>query len=397
MAPNGWLARIGPWVGIGTSPAALMTGGGVGAGLRGADMVLALVVGVALLTGLAVGQGVLGQRTGLTLGALTSGPLGQVGSRRTASVVMVVMMVGWFGVNAGVAGAALGRLLGVPEPLGIVAFATAMLGVARLGLGALSWTALVAGIATTVLAVYGLRLAFAERAVTLSGGEAGSHPTSLATGVLLVVGFGAAFALRTPDFTHDLARTRHVAWCALAGLALPLTAFALAGAALHAATGTWDLADVLTRLGSPEVAYLFLTVGFAGSVLTNIWSGGLSLSDVLPRLSTPPAMAAVCAVGILAATGGFAGLMLPWLTVMALAAPGLAAICAVHAWRGNSVPVRWGTTALSCWGAGFACAMALHVAGSWVALPAAALIPGLGYGMFGRGGGRKIADANAGG
>ena len=43
----------------------------------------------------------------MTLTQLTAGPaFGAEGSRRTASVVMLAMMLGWFGVNAGVAGVA---------------------------------------------------------------------------------------------------------------------------------------------------------------------------------------------------------------------------------------------------------------------------------------------------
>ena len=239
MGRDGWLRRLGPWVGIGTSPAALMTGGGVGEGLRGAELVAALLVGVALLGCLALTQGLLGQRTGKTLAALTAGPLGETGSRRTASVVMLLMMVGWFGVNVGVAGVALARLMDVPDVAGVVVFAVVMLGITGFGLGALSWVALGAGLATTGLAVYGLHLAFADHDVTLSGGHAGSDPIGFVPAVVLVVGYGAAFSLRTPDFTHDLRRPRQVVWCALAGLMIPTFLFALAGAALQAVTGTW--------------------------------------------------------------------------------------------------------------------------------------------------------------
>jgi len=397
MGENGWLRRAGPWVGIGTSPAALMTGGGVGEGLRGGELVLALAVGIALLAGLAIGQGILGQRTGMTLSALTAGPLGVRGSRRTASVAMLLMMLGWFGVNAGVAGVAVARLTGVPDVAGVAVFAAAMLAVARLGLGALSWSALVAGLATAGLAAYGLHLAFADRPFALSGPGAASHPIGFGAAVALVVGYGAAFSLRTPDFTHDLRHPRQVVWCALAGLSAPLAAFALAGAALQAATGTWDLADVLRRLGSPEVAYLFVAIGFTGSVLTNIWSGGLSLSDAAPRIPPPVAMSVVAGAGAVVAAGGFSGLMLPWLTVMALATPGLAAICAIHAVRGAPARPGWGITGLCCWGAGFSCGIALHVAGSGMALPTAALLPAAAYGMLGRDRGRKRADAKAGG
>ena len=397
MDRDGWLGRVGPWVGIGTSPAALMTGGGMGEGLEGARLVLAVLTGVALLAGFAIGQGILGQRTGKPLRVLTAGPLGERGSRRTASVVMLVMMIGWFGVNAGVAGVAVARLIGVPDLAGVALFAAITLAVARLGLAALSWSALVAGLATTALAAYGLHRAFADHPVSLSGGEAGSRPIGFASAVLLIVGFGAAFALRTPDFTHDLRHARQVVWCALTGLAAPLIAFALAGAALQAATGTWDLADVLRRLGSPEVAYLFVAIGFTGSVLTNIWSGGLSLNDAFPGVPPAAAMPAVTAVGAVVAAGGFSDLMLPWLTVMALATPGLAAICAIHAVRGKPARPGWGKAGLCCWGAGFCCGIALHLAGSPLALPAAALLPALAYWMLGRDGGRKLVEANAGG
>jgi cytosine permease len=397
MNRNGWLRRLGPWIGIGTSPAALMTGGGMGEGLRGGKLVAALIVGVTLLATLAIGQGVIGQRTGRTLSALTAGPLGELGSRRTASVAMLLMMIGWFGVNVGVAGVALGRLIGAPDVMGVALFAAGMLLVARRGLGTLSWSALAAGLATTALAAYGLHLALADRPITLSGGHAGEDPIGFAPAVVLMVGYGAAFSLRTPDFTHDLLRTRQVVWCALTGLVVPLMTFALAGAALQAATGTWDLADVLRRLGSPELAYLFVAAGFTGSVLTNIWSGGLSLSDAVPRIPVSMAMPIVVVVGTVVAAAGFSDLMLAWLTVMALATPGLAAICAIHAIGGKAAPSGRGTTGLCSWGAGFASGIALHLAGSPLALPAAALLPALAYWMLGRDGERKREEAKAGG
>jgi cytosine permease len=397
MGRDGWLRRLGPWVGIGTSPAALMMGGGVGEGLRGAELVAALVVGVGLLALLAAGQGILGQRTGRPLAALTAGPLGEEGSRRTASVVMLAMMVGWFGVNVGVAGVAVARLAGLPDVAGVVLFAAVMLAVVGLGLGVLSWSALVAGLATTGLAVYGLELAFDERDATLSGGLAGSDPIGFLPAVALVIGYGAAFSLRTPDFTHDLARTRQVVWCALAGLAIPTLAFGLAGAALYAATGTWDLADVLRDLGSPTVAYLFVAIGFTGSVLTNIWSGALSLADAAPRLPHRAALVAVTAAGTGLAAAGFAELMLPWLTVMALAAPGLVAVCTIHVARGGEPRAGWGAAGLASWAGGFGCGLALHLAGSPLALPVAAVVPAVAYWLLGRSGEQDLADARLGG
>lgn len=395
MGREGWLRRLGPWVGIGTSPAALMMGGGVAEGLSGGRLVLALCLGAVLLGTLATVQGLLGQRTGRPLAALTAGPLGVEGSRRTASVVMLLMMLGWMGVNADVAGTALGRLLGIPAGAGVGLFGGLMLAVALRGLGTLSWAALVAGLATAGLAAYGLRLVFSDPAndPTLAGGQTGIDPIGLAPAIALVIGYGAAFSLRTPDFTADLARPRQVLWCALAGLVVPVIAFALAGATLQGATGDWDLADVMRELGSPTVAYLFVSIGFTGSVLTNIWSGALSLADAIPGVGARTGLVATAAAGSALAATGFADLMLGWLTVMALAAPGLVALCAVHVLRGGGARPGWGTIGLASWGAGFGCGLALHMAGSPLALPAAAMVPAVAYLLLGRRGERDLVDA----
>ena len=176
MGRAGWLRRVGPWVGIGTSPAAMMMGGGVAQGLEGATLLAVLGAGTVALALLALAQGMLGQRTGLPLTALVAGALGERASRRTASIVMLAMMLGWFGLNTGVGGSALARLAEVPEPAGIVIFSAAILAVVWFGIGALSLSALLAGVATVVLAVYGLDRAFGHADVALSGPNTGTDP-----------------------------------------------------------------------------------------------------------------------------------------------------------------------------------------------------------------------------
>ncbi len=376
-----WFARVGPWVGIGTSPAALMAGGGVAEGQGGLDVVVAIVAGVLGLTALAVAQGALGQRRHAPLLALTAGPLGTRASRATASVAMLAMMLGWFAVNVSAAGAALGRLIGAPDRVGMVLVALVALALVWGGVGRLSWAALTAGAATVALAAYGLWVVTGERDVGLAGPP--ESPEPLLAGAALMVGYGAAFALRTPDFTRDLARTRHVVWCALAGLTVPVVAFALVGALLQRSTGTWDLADVLTDLGSTRVAYLFVAVGFAGSIMTNIWSGALSLGDALPRIPHRRAMVMVTAAGTLLAALRFSQWMIPYLTVMALTASPLIAVMLTHEVlrrRGAAVAGRaWHGPGLAAWGAGAAGGLALAAAGSPLALPIGLVVAALGY------------------
>lgn len=375
----GWLRRIGPWVGVGTSPAALMLGGGLAEGLEGAVLVVTLLLGAALLAALAIGQGVLGQRRGLTLHGLTAGPLGVEGSRRVAALAMLGMMVGWFGVNVGVAGVATARLLDIPDTAGVTVFGVVALATVWRGVSWLSWAALAAGLATVVLAAWGLHLTAEAHPLTLTSPRTGVEPLGVLGGVSLVVGYGAAFALRTPDFTRDLERPRQVVWCGLAGLAAPLVVFALVGAALQAATGTWNLADVLNRLSSPTAAYVFVAVGFFGSVMTNVYSGALALSAAAP-VEHRRAMVAVTAVGVVLAASGFSERMLEYLVGMAIIAPGLAVLCWL-AWRTlRQPPVGWRTAGLVAWGGSVAVGVALQAVG-WgsgaVAAVLVALILGL--------------------
>jgi len=384
----GWVRRVGPWVGIGTSPAALMMGGGVAEGAEGVALALTLVAGVAALVALAVTQGVLGQRRRADLGVLAAGPLGTEGARRVAAIAMLGMMVGWFGVNVGVAGVAAGRLLGVPEGAGMALVAALALATVWRGVGALSWAALAAGAATVVLCAWGLHLAADAHGLGLSSARTAEDPVGPWAGASLVVGYGAAFALRTPDFTRDLARPRQVLWCGLAGLAVPLTAFALAGAALQAATGTWDVADVLETLASPAVAYLFVAVGFFGSIMTNIWSGGLALAQAASarpgaasrrrRPGQHAAMVAVTGAGLLLAVAGFREEMLGYLIAMAILAPGLAVLCWL-AWRRlRAAPPGWRVPGLAVWAASAATGLAVEAAGWGWGAPAAATVALLG-------------------
>src|SRR5207302_2440013 len=226
----------------------------------------------------------------------------------------------------------------------------------------LSWSALAAGVASAALAAYGAWIALGDRNVRLIGDGHPAHPVGFAESVALVVGYGAAFALRSPDFTRDLARARHVVWCAAVGMALPVAAFATTGAALYLTTGTWNLADVLRGLGSPTIAYLFVAVGFTGSVMTNIYSGALSLTDSLPRAGHRRALVAVTLAGTALAALGFSRWMVGYLTVMALAAPSLIAVICVHALRGGAPRSGWNGAGLAAWGAGFGAGLALHIA-----------------------------------
>jgi purine-cytosine permease-like protein len=245
----------------------------------------------------------------------------------------------------------------------------------------LSWAALAAGLATVALAIEGLRVALADWDGPLLGDGIADGRLGVLPAIAVMVGYGAAFALRTPDFTHDLERPRQVVWCALTGLALPVLVFAAAGAILELSTGTWNLVMVLERLGSPTVAYAFVALGFAGSVLTNLHSGALSFEDAFPRLSHRTSLVLVAITGTGLAALDFADSMIGFLTAMALAAPCLIGVLWIDELRGREMRARYIPRGIWAWSMGVGVGVTLRLLDSPLALPAgiaaAAVVAGL--------------------
>ena len=352
----------------------MMTGGGIAETNHGWHLVVAAIVGVGVLGALAAAQGVLGTRRRARFAAVAADSLGPVGARVVAAPVLAVMMIGWFGFNTALAGAALGKLIHVPTRVGVVMFALLMLSVAWYGLDVLSHAALLAGCATVVLAAGGLHLALADHTGPLLAQDQPTGVLAIITAVGVIVGYGAAFSLRTPDFTYDLARSRDVGLCALLGLALPLLAFVIVGAILQTTTGTWNLVEVLERVGSPAVGYGFMALGFTGSVLSNLHSGAVAFQELAPRRSHRDGLVLTGVLGTALALIDYSDRMIPFLTAMALAAPCLIAVLWVDELRRRraSVPVR--ISALAGWAAGGAVGGTLaFIARPW-ALPAGLVV-----------------------
>lgn len=373
MSPRvAWTARLGAFIAIGTSPAALMLGGAAADETGRAELAVGLAAGIVMLAALAGLQGSLGPRRG-DLAAVLSGPLGDRAGARIASGAMLVMMLGWFGVNAGAGGAGAALLLGIPAQAGAALYGLALVAVVARGVGLLSRAALVTGLATIALAALGLWLA--RGGVDAPPADVPGADSWLGAATL-VVGYGAAFALRAPDFTHDLARPRDAWLCATIGLGLPLVLLAPAGAVLADAAGTWRLADALEALGAPALGGAFVAIGFAGSAMTNLYSGTRALGTLGPDLGRWTVIGGVAAAGIVVAVSGLADRLVPFLVSLALTAPGLVVVCVLHAALGGRSHPILGVTS---WIVGVGSGLALDLAGFEFALLGGLLVTAVVY------------------
>ncbi len=149
-----WYLRLGAWIGIGTSPGALMAGAGMASVGAPVATVAGIAAGVVLLTTLAVANGVRGQSLRAPTVEMAQRVFGaRVGPAVVAGLI-TMGVAGWSGVYFGVTGAATAGLLGVPVwavclPLGVGVWVVYRGGFRR-------WNALVAltGAASVAVAMF---------------------------------------------------------------------------------------------------------------------------------------------------------------------------------------------------------------------------------------------------
>lgn len=355
-APGGaaapWYLRLGAWIGIGTSPGALMAGAGMASVGAPAATVVGIVIGVALLTTLAVANASRGQRRRAPTVEMARRVFGVRVGPGVVATLITAGVAGWSGVYFGVTGSATADLLGIPEwavclPLGGCVWLVYRSGFQR-------WNLLVAltgaaSIAVAVLSYGAIEPSAAMAPVTQVAVGEQVGQVLLVSG--LVVSFAAVFALRSPDFTWDARHPRDV-WRAGGVLALTLVVFLLLGAGIYRQLGEWDLAQLVTRSTMPGLGAALLTLSVIAPVVSGLHSGALGLSQVAGWRPAPGAAVVLVTAMALGATQFHVRL----LGFMALIGAVLAPAIPVLLLAGPRYRVRHGWCA---WFAGSATSLAL--------------------------------------
>lgn len=363
-----WTGRLGAWVGIGASPAALVLGSQL-AGRHDAPLaVAALVVGAIGMVGILVWQGRMGVRPPAgedeTFGAFAPRYFRR-GAASAISAVLAAVMVGWMGFNAGLGGAAFAELSGLHQLLTSSALVLMVVALAIAGMRWWNWLALAATAATLVLIVV------VVVSVEPSASPVTSRlpvPARLLTDVAALVGYVSVFALRAPDFTVGLARTRDVLWPALLMVGITI-AVAAAGVAVAEASGEVDVITVISERVSAGNVLLVLAV--VPAMLTSFHSGVLALV-ASTRISPPAARGIVALSGVVLGIARFDRHLVLWLGALSAVLVPVMVPLAVEVWRRRRrrSPQRIGTWS---WAPGSVVGAAGTVLGWHLALPAAVL------------------------
>ncbi|TMR41140.1 hypothetical protein [Actinomadura geliboluensis] len=384
-----WRAASGAWLGIGTAPGALVLGAQVGGRHGGALPLLVLLIGGAVMTVLLLAQGRLGLRApaGEDAGMAELAPryLPPV-AERAFTALLAVAMVGWFGFNLGLGGAAAAALGGVPDAVGVTALAVPLVAVLIAGGG--RWNAIAVVTTLTAIALIGIvAVKLTPPASPVSLARDGP-PGVLAADLAGYIGYVSVFAVRAPDFTVGLRGRGDLAAC-VALLVVPALAASVVGAGVAAASGSTDVVAVLAGPDGLPAANLFVAASVIAPTLAAVHSGALAVrrflpaerpdagrpADVMARLRSRQTVAvlAIAVPGAVLAALRVDRMLLDWLTVLAAALPALVPpMAAEAARRRRGRPAR--PVATWIWAPGAAVAVALTVAGHAAAAPVGLLV-----------------------
>jgi cytosine permease len=288
-----WIDIAVVWIGVAIVLSALLRGMMVGMGLGSLKSVLlAYVLGEALLVGMMTLTGFMGARSGLSTPLLTRRSFGEQGSL-FMSVLLAVAFLGWFGVQAGLFGETLLAAFAIPIPVSILALLSGILMMTPVifgfrGLRALSWGAVPPMVAVFLYAAYKMGFNFlpADDLVQIARNHAPSpYPVTLGAAASIVAGGFIVGAVTSADvFRYARPRFRDVLYAAT----LSMGASALmqvVGSALAMRTGLYH--EQLPRIIiSPEFAGLglvgFMAMGFAQWTTndSNLYSSVLAFNSI---------------------------------------------------------------------------------------------------------------------
>ncbi|MDC3425457.1 cytosine permease [Aquibacillus sp. 3ASR75-11] len=250
-------------------------------------------------------QGYLGAKTGRPSSVIARSSFGSIQARFVIGLALVVLNVGWFGVNTAVAGNSISAMFGInyQEELFIWILITTIAGVlfalpAVLGYNSMKWTDYLAVPAGLILIVSGVF--FALRGTGWDT-VVSWNPTPSITffgGISLVLGANVAQWLIASDYTrYSKPKIKDQALIPL-GIIVIGFVFFLTGAIMSVGVGEADIVNVMVNLGFPFWGFLILWLALWTSQLVASYSIGLAAANMF-NIDTAKGRAILTVVGSL--------------------------------------------------------------------------------------------------
>lgn len=305
---KGWWDLFVIQAGVNITLSSLLLGGLLVPGLSWAQACWALVVGNIILGVLLALMGYFGVDYGVSTTVASRFSMGHPRGSWIASIIILLSMVGWFGVTAELAGQAThDALRGVPG-VSHTAVVIALIGVLNslppiLGFENIKWLSRLAVPGLTGLCFWILYVIISKYGYWNLVHYTPTHTLTLTTGLDLVMGGLIVGVFTAADISRYVASERDNWIGSMLGAFPPSLFLGLVGALSKLATGDWNAVSVVQRLGLGAPALIVIIASSWTANNTNLYSSGLALANMFPKMSRWQSTALMGALGtILAAS-----------------------------------------------------------------------------------------------
>lgn len=287
-----WLSIAAVWAGGMICVPCLMIGGVLaGGGLSLGEMLASILIGYGLICVYMIFIGMQACDTGLPVSVMASGALGEKGARYIISILLAIACVGWFGIQSATCGSAfanmLASMMGTEATPAMVTVCSLIWGVIMLatacaGFKGLKWLNYIAVPLLVIVCLYGLVAGIVKN----DGGAAIANYAPEASqgmvfGISMVVASFALGGVISADYCRFAKSRGDVVKSSIVGV-IPAGLFMLlTGALMSIVTGEYDISAILASLGVPFIGLVALVLATWTTNVTNAYSGGLALSNLL--------------------------------------------------------------------------------------------------------------------
>ena len=352
-------------VGIAIGLPLMLTGAELGNRMAFGISVLAVLLGGIVLAILSAITGAIGASQRVSTYMLVERTFGVTGAK-IVNVILIMTILGWFGISASVFGDAMSKAAaayGAPgigsevfTTLGVVLMiATSIFGFKSLDLLALIAVPLLC-LLLAGLAYYGLQLGGASMPL-----KTDHVPIAFGDAVSMVIGSFIVGVVLFPDYCRYARSPMHGAIAGVLSLGVGFPIVLIASIIPARATGQSDLVALLFALGAGIPALFLLVIATWTTNASNLYSASLAMSVEFKGISRWKVTIAAGVLGGLLAIFGIASNLVGYLVLLSFAIPPIAGIYIVDAtgnylglWRPDNRPPRpkVSAPALFAWCAG---------------------------------------------
>jgi cytosine permease len=336
-----WISLAAVWIGAMVCVPCLMVGGYLSMGFPISGILVCTLIGYGIICAYMCLMGMQGCDTGLPTAPMATSALGENGARFIISAILAIACIGWFGVQAAVCGSSFSSMmlsmtgLNIPVWLSSIFWGAIMLLTACFGFNAVKYLNYIAIPALVLVLGYAAFAAlFRNDGISAIANYKPSQPMTLVAGINLAVATFAVGGVISADFSRFAKNRKDVVKSTVFGVFPAGLVMLMLGASASIVAGEYDISVVLTNLGLPAFGLIALILSTWTTNVTNAYSGGLALTNLLgfPEKKFRTTTAIAGSVGTILAAVGIMTRFQDFLSILTSFVPPVAGVVIASYW-----------------------------------------------------------------